>query len=121
MSESITLCPSCNCMTKTVDGKCGKCGSLKSSNSRSLKQNEKWAYELILKLQTFLKDNNFEVILTEVEKMIAKSEDAILDKIKTMLPEAIDVKRYWNKEKTYQSGIERIYIHKILENLKSKK
>ena len=25
-SKTLTLCPHCNCMTKTVDGKCGKCG-----------------------------------------------------------------------------------------------
>jgi len=26
MYADITLCPHCGCMTKTVDGKCGKCG-----------------------------------------------------------------------------------------------
>jgi hypothetical protein len=25
--EPISLCPNCNCMTKTIKGKCGKCGA----------------------------------------------------------------------------------------------
>lgn len=25
----LSLCPSCNCMTKTIRGRCGKCGELK--------------------------------------------------------------------------------------------
>ncbi len=29
MSDEISLCKGCGCMTKTVDGKCGKCGEEK--------------------------------------------------------------------------------------------
>lgn len=27
--DDITLCPKCHCMTKTINGKCGKCKSPK--------------------------------------------------------------------------------------------
>lgn len=35
MSDDISLCKSCWCMTHTVDGKCGKCEALKSDASYS--------------------------------------------------------------------------------------
>lgn len=28
--DSVSLCPWCNCMTKTVEHKCGKCGGTKA-------------------------------------------------------------------------------------------
>lgn len=28
--DSISLCPKCNCMTKTIKGKCGKCKASKN-------------------------------------------------------------------------------------------
>ena len=29
--EEISLCPNCNCMTKTINGNCGKCGISKNT------------------------------------------------------------------------------------------
>ncbi len=35
MSEEwVSLCASCNCMTKTVKGKCGKCDEVKNGRKR---------------------------------------------------------------------------------------
>ena len=38
--DKISLCQSCNCMTKTIDGKCGKCGQSKqtSANCRGFEE-----------------------------------------------------------------------------------
>jgi len=34
--QSVTFCPSCNCVTHTVEGKCGKCGVPKQSADEKL-------------------------------------------------------------------------------------
>jgi len=31
--EEISLCENCHCMTKTIKGKCGKCGELKEEKA----------------------------------------------------------------------------------------
>ena len=31
MESEISLCKNCNCMTKTIEGKCGKCGASKTA------------------------------------------------------------------------------------------
>jgi len=33
--HTISLCNSCNCMNHTIDGKCGKCGSIKQLSTES--------------------------------------------------------------------------------------
>ncbi len=38
--ETLSLCKSCNCMTKTLAGKCGKCGALKTKTKSELENND---------------------------------------------------------------------------------
>ena len=44
---NVTFCGACNCMTKTINGKCGKCGVLKweeendTSNEKARHDNSK--------------------------------------------------------------------------------
>ena len=105
-SDDITLCTSCNCMTHTIDGKCGKCDAAKvetpSEPTYTLKQLSiliRYALDLSLLVKMTLPQHEEHVkeTVAVIERLIAEEvRRARIDKV-TKLQIAYSIHRYYAK------------------------
>ena len=111
--DDITLCTNCNCMTHTIDGKCGKCDAAKvetpSEPTYTLKQLSiliRYALDLSLLVKMTLPQHEEHVkeTVAVIERLIAEEvRRARIDKV-TKLQIAYSIHRYYAKSSIIPSS-----------------
>lgn len=79
--QDISLCPSCSCMTHTVNGKCGKCGDAKKPSITPTAEQVRATFPVVQDLEKVLVKNGvnlpsmfYEAAEQSIAKLLCKRE-----------------------------------------------
>jgi hypothetical protein len=87
--KTVTPCPSCFCITHTIDGKCGKCGVAKSPPpAKQGWEEEYWTFLSALQIEEFsseVQNKFFDFIRTTRQEAIKAERERIAKTMKEYL------------------------------------
>lgn len=101
--ETISLCPNCYCVTKTIKGNCGKCGEMKKKNKK------REEFKNLIRVALNLDEQEVEVAGNLFDHTLAQALKEVLESIVDDLT-----------EKPGETGWSRAFNERLLEKYRDK-